>query len=113
MIRNNDRGESHRQGARGARPLTGRLDYIRDQLTRIGVLIIEAARDADAQPHSRWVSAELVNLGTDVAELVSRSRELRAEMMEKGLSPYALGLPVPLVLNSDASKSKRLGRGEK
>lgn len=121
----NDR-DVHRRGARARRPLTGRLDFIRDRLTEIGVLIIEAARDADAEAHSRWVHAELVHLGVDVAELIARVRELRAEMMTKGLSPHALGAPIPLVLKRpppplmpidttiapDGEPPRRLGSGK-
>lgn len=93
----NDR-DLHRRGARAARPLTGRLDYIRERLTQDGVLVAEAARDADADPRTRWVHAELVHLAGDIADLVTRARELRAELMAKGCSPHALGAPLPLVL---------------
>lgn len=88
----------HRRGARAARPLTGRLDYIRDQLTNVGVLVVEAARDADADPRTRWVHAELAHIAADVAMLVARARELRAELLTKGGSPHALGAPIPLDL---------------
>lgn len=86
------------------RSLPGQLDYIRDQLTRVSVLIIEAAREADAQPLTRWVAGDLANLGADVAELVHKARELRAEMMAKGGARLALGAPVPLILSSDAPR---------
>lgn len=111
MSGHNDRGDSFRRGARAARPLPGRLDYIRDRLTEVGVLIVEAARDADTQQRSRWAHSELVHLGGDVAELIARCRELRAEMMDKGLSAHALGAPIPLVLSKLSDEGRRLGRG--
>jgi hypothetical protein len=111
MTRHNDRGDAFRRGARAARPLPGRLDYIRDRLTEIGVLIIEAARDADTQQRSRWAHSELVHLGADVAELIARCRELRAEMMDKGMSAHALGAPVPLILTKRTDEAPRLSRG--
>lgn len=95
------------------RSLPGQLDYIRDQLSKVAVLVIEAAREADAQPHSRWVTSELAHLGADVAELVAKARELRAEMLSKGLGSHALavlGAPVPLVLKRDADE-RRLPEG--
>lgn len=98
----NDRGDSFRTGARAARPLPGRLDYIRDQLSRVAVLVIEAARDADAAPGTRWAASELATMGADVAELVSRCRELRAEVM----GPNALGAPVPLELRPTTERTE-------
>jgi hypothetical protein len=95
----NDR-DQHRRGARAARPLTGRLDYIRALLENVQTHIDEAARDADATAHSRWVFAELGHLRGTVTEAVERARELRADMLAKGLSPHALGAPIPLVLKS-------------
>jgi hypothetical protein len=92
------------------RSLPGQLDYIRDQLTRITVLIVEATREADAQPHTRWVAGDLAHLGGDVAELVAKARELRAEMLQKGLGSHAvavLGAPVPLVLKSHNATVER------
>lgn len=75
------------------------------------MLIVEAARDADTQQRSRWAHSELVHLGADVAELIARCRELRAEMMDKGLSAHALGAPIPLVLSKPNDEARRLGQG--
>lgn len=94
----NDR-DLHRRGARASRPLTGKLDYLRERLTQDGVLAFEAARDADADPKTRWVHAELAHLTADIASLISRTRELRAQLMEQGCSPHALGAPIPLDLS--------------
>lgn len=93
----NDR-DQHRRGARAARPLTGRLDYLRERLTQDGVLAFEAARDADGDPKTRWAHAELSHICGDIAVLQQRVRELRSEMMAKGCSPHALAAPIPLVL---------------
>lgn len=93
----NDR-DQHRRGARAARPLTGRLDYIRALLENVQTLIDEAARDADAAAHSRWVHAELGHLRGDVAGAIDRARELRAEMLTKGLSAHALAAPIPTLV---------------
>ncbi len=90
----------HRRGARAARPLTGRLDYIRALLENVQTAIDEAARDADAQAHSRWVYAELGHLRGDVGEAVERARGLRADMLAKGLSAHALSAPIPLILKT-------------
>lgn len=94
----NDRGDSHRRGARASRPLTGKLDYLRERLTQCGVLAFEAARDADADLRTRWAHAELGHVVADIAALVERARELRAEIIAKGGGPHALAAPIPLVL---------------
>lgn len=95
------------------RSLPGQADYIRDRLTAVTVLIVEAAREADAQPHSRWVASDLVNLGHQVAELAQKTRELHAEMCSKGLGPLAaaLGAPVPLILRRPGDEPRKLGAG--
>ena len=92
----------HRRGARAARPLTGRLDHVRDRLTQDGVLVVEMARDADADPKTRWLAAELTHAAGDIARMVTRFRELHDEMRAKGCSPHALAAPVELVLKRPA-----------
>lgn len=94
-----DRDE-HRRGARAARPLTGRLDYIRALLENVQTIITEAKRDADASAQSRWADAELGHLAGHVSDAIDKARELRADMLVKGLSPHALAAPIPLVLKS-------------
>lgn len=98
----NDR-DFHRRGARAARPLTGRLDYVRALLENVQTHIDDMARTADAESHSRWVHAELRHLQGDVDAALNRARELRADMLARGLSAHALASPVPtLVLKRPA-----------
>ena len=99
MMNGPDR-DHHRRGARAQRPLVGRLDHMRDRLTQDGVLVVEMARDADADPKTRWLAAELAHIGADMAVMIARFRELHAEMGARGCSPHALGAPIPLVLKS-------------
>lgn len=94
--------DQHRRGARAARPLTGRLDHIRALLENVDTLLDEAARDADAAAHSRWVHAELGHLRGTVADAIAQARELRGDMLAKGLSAHALSAPIPLVLKRPA-----------
>lgn len=81
------------------RCITGQVDHVRDRLASVGVLIVEAARNADARPESRWVAAELAQRATRIAEEIAELRHLHERMVAGGLSPLALAAPaIPLIL---------------
>ena len=85
------------------RCITGQVDHVRDRLASVGVLIVEAARNADARPESRWVAVELAERAARVAEEIAELRHLHERMVAGGLSPAALAAPpLPLVLKRPA-----------